>query len=432
MLIEFKVENFRSIREQQIFSLVAVNSDTSIPENTIRPELPGIRKLRFLKAAALYGANAAGKSNILEALFFLKDFAVRVAFDRAQGIGTGTQPFKLHTDWVQRPSRFEITFSNAGIRYVYGLALTSERVVEEYLDAYPKGQAQYWFRRHYDADSGVMTWSNSDTHFRGTRELMEKTRDNVSFLSVAAFFNTEKLLPVYTWFKEGLQFMALGADSLSDPSTTLTLYQDEKYKSRIVRLLSTADTGIVAMRVNVRPVDNNSNEGRRIISRVAEQENFSSVVKAAVQEIIIECGHRAAEDGFVSLSMPGEESDGTVRYFSLLGPLLQAIEQGRLLIIDELDTSLHPLLVREVLRMAQSEAVNNTGAQLVFTTHNPLLLDLTLLRRDQIWFAEKNSEGATSLYPLTDFKPRKDEALTRGYLVGRYGGIPFIPEGLRP
>jgi AAA15 family ATPase/GTPase len=232
--------------------------------------------------------------------------------------------------------------------------------------------------------------------------------------------------------KEGLQFLSLGADSSSDPSATLTLCQDEEFKRRIVRLLHAADTGIVALRVRTKKVDPQSELGQSILSKVAEQREMSDDDKTKMHEIHIECGHRTSGDDFAPLSLPSEESNGTFRYFTLLGPVLHSIEQGRTLIVDELDTSLHPLLVRDLLRMVQSEGVNSTGAQIVFTTHNPLLLDLTLLRRDQIWFAEKNSEGATAVYPLTDFKPRKDEALTRGYLAGRYGGIPFIPEGLRP
>ena len=124
-----------------------------------------------------------------------------------------------------------------------------------------------------------------------------------------------------------------------------------------------------------------------------------------------------------------DESAGTRRFFSVLGPWLALIEQGQILCIDEIETSLHPILVEELLRLLFKTNAQ-VRPQLLFTTHNPLLLDMTLLRRDQVWFADKNREGESFLYPLTDYKPRADESLVRGYLSGRYGAVPFIPHGL--
>jgi AAA15 family ATPase/GTPase len=126
-----------------------------------------------------------------------------------------------------------------------------------------------------------------------------------------------------------------------------------------------------------------------------------------------------------------EESAGTRRLFALAGPWMDIINHGYLVFIDEMETSLHPLLVKELVKLIQNAESNSLGAQVVFTTHSPTLLDTELLRRDQIWFTEKDENGATKLYPLSDYQPRKGEAIAKGYLAGRYGAVPFIPEGLQ-
>jgi hypothetical protein len=126
----------------------------------------------------------------------------------------------------------------------------------------------------------------------------------------------------------------------------------------------------------------------------------------------------------------GRESHGTHRLFALVGPLLEHLRAGRTLCVDELETSMHPLMVRELLRLFFGAGENSANAQIIFTTHNPLLLDPTLVRRDQVWFTDKDEEGRSHLYPLTDYDPRVGESLVRGYLAGRYGGVPFVPEGL--
>ena len=430
MLIEFKVANFRSIRDQQSLSLVAAKTDTQLPQNVIETKLPGLSSLRYLKGAALYGANASGKSNVLEALFFLANMVATSATRLEPGTHTGTQPFKLEAAFLDAPTQFEITFTAQEVRYVYGVSLSRQRILLEYLDAYPKGLPQHWYRRTYDADTREYSWTRSETFFRFGSDLQEKTRDNVLFLSVAAFFNSEQLTPVFEWFRWSLRFLAMEADAASDPLATLFQYGKPGMKERIVALLNKADTGIVAMRFNPREMSTSSEEAKQLMTGYLIENKSPEGEIISLKALDIEFGHSTGGSAFVPLDFPAEESAGTRRYFSLIGPWIDILENGYTIFIDEIDTSMHPLLVRELLKLVFSDRYNAKGAQVIFTTHNPVLLDTTLLRRDQIWFTEKTLDGATHLYPLTDYKPRRDEAIARGYLAGRYGGIPFIPEGL--
>lgn len=432
MLIEFKVSNFRSIRDLQTLSLVSMNADKGLRQNLIDTRMPGISSLRFLKGAALYGANASGKTNLLEALYFVSFFIETSASRLGPGQPIPVQPFKLDAATRLAPSQFEVTCVANGVRYVYGFTVTRERVLEEYLDAYPKGLPQHWYHRRWDVDAAAYEWVRSETHFRVPVDLQERTRENALFLSVAAMFNAEQVLPLHGWFQRSLRFVSLGTGSWSDPSATMQMHEQAEYRDRIVRFLSNADTGIVSMTSTLLEVDAHDASPWLLREQLRTYGSARGAGPSHMRDLEIALGHRAAGEDPIPLAFPAEESAGTVRFLSLIGPWLDMLDNGYTVCVDEIDTSMHPLLVRELLRLVFSDGHNTRGAQIIFTTHNPLLLDATLMRRDQIWFTEKTMQGATHLYPLTEYKPRKDEALARGYLAGRYGGIPFIPEGLIP
>ena len=431
MLIEFKVANFRSIREMQTLSLVAANTDKELPENLIDTALPGLSGMKFLKGAALYGANASGKSNVLEALYFIANFITTSATTLEPGAQTGTQPFKLDGNSSERPSEFELTFVVDGVRYVYSVSLTKKRIVEEYLDAYPKGSPQHWFRRWYNQEIGAYDWEKPSTYFKNGTDLREKTRENSLYLSVGAQFNHPQLTTVYAWFKKGLRFLSLDGEADVDPIATLQLSRIPAHGQKIATLLHEADTGIVRFHFNPREIQINPDEAKKLVSAHFPDDTFNADAPISLKSIEIEFGHLSDQNEIVPLDYFSEESAGTRRFFSLAGPWIDILENGYTVFIDEIDTSLHPLLVKQLLRLVFSKGTNSRGAQIVFTTHNPIFLDTSLLRRDQIWFTEKSADGVTHLYPLTDFKPRKDEAIAKGYLAGRYGGVPFIPEGLK-
>jgi uncharacterized protein len=429
MLIDFKVTNFRSIREEQTLSLVASNYEKDLPDCVIERDLPGLSGVKFLRGAAIYGANASGKSNVLQAIRFLANFVCNSATNIQPGESTQTEPFKLDQTSITQPSKFEITFVAEETRYLFGLSLTAQRVVEEYLVAYPKGLPQRWYHRNYDEQQQTYTWARPATGFKRDKSLEEKTRENSIFLSVAPQFNHPQLTPVFNWFQTNFHFIQLSADGGFSPDFTAKQLAKPDHYDRILTLLKNADIGVSDAKFVRVPIT--IEMAAKILSEKAIKALKLEEVLANREKMEIQLSHKVAGMDPVSLDFESEESAGTRRFFSLIGPWLDILESGKTVFIDEIETSLHPLLIRELLKLLFSAENNPKGAQVVFTTHNPILLDTTLMRRDQIWFTEKSSTGATHLYPLTDYQPRRDEALVKGYLSGRYGGIPFIPEGLQ-
>ncbi len=428
MLIEFKVSNFRSIREEQTFSLIASNYEKNHAECLIAPDLPGMAGVKFLKGAALFGANASGKSNVLAAVRFVARMIERSATESKPGDLTGAQPFKLDRDSNSQPSRFMVTFAVAGVRYVFGLAVTPQRVVEEYLDAYPKGLAQRWYHRTYNSESESYEWRKPSAAFRHDKDLQDKTRENALFLSVGPQFNHPQLTPIFEWFKNGLQFINLDAEAGFGPLFTAKLAMDAGRHDQLLSLLRSADFGVTGVEVNEREVKLTDWAFRSL----APLDEFIETDKggAAIRQLEIGLLHRGEGIDPVRFDFDKDESAGTRRFFALAGPWMDILKKNYTVFIDEIDTSLHSLLVRQLLELLFCRQDPLAGSQVIFTTHNATLLDQSLMRRDQIWFTEKTHAGATRLYPLTDFQPRKDEALAKGYLAGRYGAIPYLPEGL--
>lgn len=382
-----------------------------------------MKNMRYLKGAAIYGANASGKSALIQALNFMKQYVVDSATELKPEEPTGRKPFVLDSTSAGQPSRFEITCVHEGVRYRYGFALSDSEVIEEYLDAFPKGSPQQWFLR---STAVADPWPTS-TLFKGHSGLQEKTRPNALYLSVAAQWNHPQLTPLYRWFSESLQVLDLACDSGLHPGFTIRRYAEHKQdRSRIVELLKSADFGISGLRIEdtTTPIE----EFKRTHPETADQ--FSDAEDGAVRQVLTE-GFEHSHGGETVVIEPEEESSGTLRFFAMAGPWIDILRNGRTVFIDELETSLHPVLVREILKMLFSDEMNASGAQIVFSTHNATLLDQTLIRRDQVWFTEKDKEGATHLYPLTDYSPRDTEALAKGYLAGRYGAIPFLEGGLR-
>jgi uncharacterized protein len=429
MLIELKVANFRSIREEQTFSLVAGKTDKELASCVIDRELPGLSGVRFLKGAAIYGANASGKSNVIEAMAFVTSFVQHSATKLQPGDPTGAEPFKLDRDSASKSSDFEITFVAENDRFVFGFSVTPNRVVDEYLVAYPKGAPQRWYHRTFNAEKNAYEWARPSTTFKHDKSLEEKTRDNSLFLSVGPQFNHAQLTQVFNWFKNSVRFIRLSADAMLHPRFTAELVAKPTHHDRIMTLLKSADIGVVDAQIQEKEFD------MEVLKKTLSESVLATLEKDGYlksrKQVEINLTHKADGMGPVALDFDGEESAGTRRFFSLIGPWTDILDNGHTVFVDEIETSLHPLLVKELLKLLFCRKNNPKGAQVVFTTHNPILLDGTLIRRDQVWFTEKSPVGATHLYPLTDYQPRKDEALAKGYLAGRYGAIPFIPEGLK-
>lgn len=436
MLIEFRVQNHRSILEEQVLTMEAGHVGT--PDD---PRPRNVQGFSLLPAVALYGANASGKSNVLSALGFMRDAILESHSAWPPRGGVPRDAFAWGTG-PSAPSLFEASFLIHGIRHQYGFVIDQARVVEEWLFAWPKGRRQIWLERDGDA------FSFGDNLKGENRAIEHVTRPNALFLSTAAQHHHEQLLPVYDWFRrlrtirvEGYKeryadampsaaaaamLAALAAASAASPDGMVRLFDliprpgddgraiselarlDDVAASRVRDMLHAADIGITDFRVEA------THGGGKPRRESAKQVSLRHAVGTG-------------EDGWMALE---RESAGTRAILRLAPSVIDVLRKGGLLVVDELESSLHPLLALEMVKQFNDARANSKNAQLLFTTHDTNLLGTTAgptaLRRDQVWLTEKTSKGATRLFPLTDYKPRKAENLERGYLQGRYGAIPFL------
>jgi uncharacterized protein len=456
MLIEFRVGNFRSFAEPQTFSLVA-SSDTRHPDNCI-----SFGKLQLVKSAAIYGANASGKSNLIKAISFMRQFVLFSATTMNVGDEIPVVPFQFDLDLRDKASFFEAAFVVGDVRHQYGFTATSKRVQDEWLIAYPKGRPQHLLERRFDLNTAQTTWAfRGDLHKEGTL-LKERTRDNALVLSRGAEFNVSPLTTVYLWFRQSMSVLDLSMSPKSlIEQTALRLKEDTVFRDRerVLQMIRDAGVGISDLEVSeekrsyvlttaptsmVGDVPTSSGYTSTLMSNPLNLPIVSlisgNVISGNVKSgaagaaftfppaYTIRSMHRAPSGETVKFNFLEAESNGTQRFFALAGLWLDALDQGELLIIDELDCSMHPTLTRKLIELFQAPTANSKGAQLVFSTHDSTLMDLELFRRDQIWIVEKDRSGASRLASLYDFeeKPRNNEAVQRRYLAGHYGGVPVF------
>jgi uncharacterized protein len=421
MLIRFRVANYRSICDEQELSFVAANLNES-PENVFSVEKYGIGLLRTI---SIYGANASGKSTVLKALSFMRRVVLHSQRSWEPTSGIPTEPFLLNPNKKQEPSFFEVDFLIANVRYTYGFVVDSEKVLEEWLYAYPQGSKQKWFVR----DSSAATEFTFSRFLTGENKAIQSlTRANSLFLSASAQNNHKLLLPIFRWFSTGINFVSDLAPEHFEPRAAKS-FRSSKHQSRIIELLGAADLGIAGIDIADERLP--ENVGKMFDVIFAEEPEMAKRLKEEGLERA-SFRHRAG-DSKNEVSFPySHESRGTQVLFCLAGEIVETIQGGNLLCVDELDASLHPLMVVELVKLFNDPSRNPNNAQLLFNTHDTNILECGNLRRDQVWFTEKDGHGATHLYPLTDYKPRKEENVKRGYLQGRYGGVPFIrtPETL--
>lgn len=423
MLVEFRVKNFKSIKDEQVLSMVASNG-TENPDNVI--EAGG---LRLLKSVAIYGANASGKSNLLLALYAMRRLVANSA-NIDPGDKLSVVPFRLDQASETEPTLFEATILLDGVRYQYGFTATNQRIYDEWLTAYPKNRPRLWFHREYDTDSGESEYKWG-TWLKGERQgLRGKTRDDALFLSVAAQWNHKQLKLIYDEFCYGLRGIAAGEATQYVTERVLLQEggtdQDRKLLHKVVAgLLNKADLGISDVSLKVidpseveLPTEWTDEHRRSELERLKK----NPIYRVGFSHSLPDC------DQVVDFDW-ADESRGTRRFFDLLGPWVEVLSHGWTLFVDELELNLHPLLSRRLIELIHSRKVNKAGAQLIFATHDTTLLDPELFRRDQIYFTEKGDDGATTLYSLADYKERtvrKGEALQKGYLAGRYGAVPIV------
>jgi hypothetical protein len=415
VLIRFQAENFRSIKEAQELSLVA-----STRSDHAGALIPVERHdFQLLRAAAVYGANASGKSSLFHALAFMRDAVVESQRQWDPSAGVPRSVFALDRNCFTEPSVFAVDVLLDGILYEYGFSVDSARVLEEWLFASPKGRRQEWFTR--DATRDVEFVFNRSLPGEN-RAISALTRPNSLFLSAAAQNNHAVLGPIYNWFSQRLWIVDDTTRGFLERYTTEQCRNDS-YRAALIGLLNAADLGVA--KIEFREPD-----------LTPEMQDAIQRSEPAVAESLrrtwgapqVRLWHSTADPfSHVPLSFD-QESRGTRTLFSLLGILHWSLATGATLAVDELDQSLHTHLARRVVTMFNQPDENPYGAQLLFNTHDTNLLDTDLLRRDQVWFTEKGYDGATRLVPLTDYHARKHENLERGYLQGRYGAVPALAE----
>ncbi|MCZ7460161.1 AAA family ATPase [Streptomyces sp. WMMC940] len=398
MLLRFRTANVRSLRDEQELTFVVPEDDPGASARSVR--LAGEQSLAVLPLIGIFGANASGKSNVLAAMTDMRaavmnSYARWAAFD-----GTARIPFVLDgKDGQESASFFEVDLVLNGVRWTYGFELGAERVEAEWLHSYPRGHRQVWLDRDA-ARAKAYDWPGNRVKDRAGLE--RRTRPNALLLSTAGTDNHPQLTPLFHWFRRNL-WLINPEDEREQREAFTTRELTGSRARRINELLRVADLGITG-------------------AEIVQEGRGPATVKLT---------HRSAA-GDVAFDWT-QESFGTRSWFALLGPLLLALDEGAVLLVDELDASLHPRFAAEVVRLFHDPQANPRGAQLVFTSHDPSVLSTPsggrLLEPGQVWLTEKDKEGATDLYPLTAASPGEDEDLMKSYLAGAFGAVPSLLEG---
>lgn len=423
MLVQFTLKNYKTFREEIKLSLIASNYDKSLEEENIF-EVPEFG-LRLLKSAVIYGANASGKSKLAEGMGFMKNFVIRSSKETQKGDRINVQPFLLSTETENKPSEFEITFVHDTELFRYGFEVSPDRVVAEWLYHRSKTKEVEIFYRD------GQKFELHKSRFKTARPLVDgkMIRPNALLISVAAQFNDKLAGKVLEWFRKFNIISGLREEGYQ--GFTMGKIRDEQEKHEIIKLLKKADLGIDDLTLKLLEADNipaNLPEKLREMLEQRLKENEGEVfMDVLASHKKYDARHRAV--GEVQFSMDRDESSGTRKFFALSGPVLDTLQNGKVLIGDELDSKLHPNLVCKLAELFNSRNNNPLNGQLIFNTHDTNLLSSGLFRRDQIWFTEKDRYGAATLYSLSDFKTdevRKEENFEKNYIRGKYGAIPYL------
>jgi uncharacterized protein len=485
MLIGFRVANHRSLREEQHLLLTPLYETDREPEDE-RPVVP---------VAALFGSNAAGKSNVLDGLRFMRQMVLNSHRDAEPDGGIRREPFALDPDCLAEPSWYVVQLLLDGVRFDYGFSIDSTQVLDEWMYSYPHGRKRRIFQR------SVEETVPGDSTDKGAMDLVASiTEPNVLFLSLAARSRQEAVQPVYDWFRSAVEVRLGGSGQAGVRRSSLRLLEDPETSAVVNELLAAADLGIERVGVDRSEVDpaevvrhevllselrrqqveENGARGQvffrqgeldslreRYISVAQEPTEKSESIRllaelnaaqAAVGEALefevqargrshvlraelaaLERPQVRPEAWFEQRGRHGTarlglaaQSDGTRLLLDLAGPALTALRRGGVLVVDEVDSSLHPRLTARLIRLFQDVRSNPLGAQLLLSTHDASLLGRSdgedVLKRDQVWFVEKDAYGESTLFPLSDFKPRTVENRERRYLGGSYGAVPFLSD----
>ena len=402
MILEFSVKNFLSFKEKVTFSMIA-NSNKELNDNYV--EIGGNK---VLKSAAIYGANASGKSNLFKILTLV---VLMLRSSNSVDINAKLPliPFKLDKGSVNKPSEFEIKFILDETRYVYGFIADKDKIYDEYLYYYPNGRETKIFDR-----TNINEYSYTQKDEKILREIEAKNAQNKFFLATATNWNFDKTKAAYNFLTNGIG-TCNNLEILKNMAYKMYETNPDYLKDFAIDFLQKADFNIEDYQISQIDVPG------EFLTAIPEFITKTLPDKPKAYQVLFK--HKNS-DNYLSID---EESLGTQMIFAFIPFLADSLKNKKVLIIDELDKSLHPFLVQYIVEIFNDAEINKNGSQLIFNTHDTNLLDLNILRRDQIWFTEKNSEtGESDLYSLRDFSVRKQENVEKGYMLGRYGAVPFI------
>lgn len=426
MLIEFKFSNYRSFRDEAVLSMEATGL------STFKDSLLNYSNTRILPGIAIYGKNGGGKSNVIRAFWLAVQFirnAQRTQHEKAE---IPVSPFLLNDYSKNDPTSFEFTYILDGIKYIYGFSATKEKIMHEYLYHTPKGQKAIVFER--DCQSFKFTEQ------KAKRKLIsEMVAENQLFFSVACTMNDMECTSAMRWFRE---YVLFSRDYSDIPRQLLDYSNDPNMLQAIKNYAREADLGIDDIRF-----DFDSKEVSDIsklpddlpIGIKAALSNFmqllsetsnNSEVKLKMGEVTATSYHKGKRqngtDDYFPLEL-SDESDGTRKLMAIAPAIESALRNGGVLLVDEIERELHPMLVEYIIAKFQNKSSNPLGAQIIFTTHNTELMNETLIRKDQIYFVDKSqSEGYSELYTISEFSTKTSDNIRKGYLLGKYGAIPNI------
>ncbi len=422
MLIQFSFKNYKIFKEKTVLSFIASNYDKDSNEaNVINLEK---HNLRLLKSSVIYGSNASGKSKLIDALTFFFNFIQSSSKDRQKGELISVIPFMLNQDNFKNPTEFEIVFLLEGTIYRYGFEANQNEVISEWLYSRKKiKESELFYRDGQDIEVDYKKLEKANPLINA-----KLIRGNALFLSVLAQFNDDLASAIILYFNTINCISGLNEHEYKNNSIE-KVRDDPKKKNVIMELLKGADFGIEDLRYE--DVTMRLNEEHR--AKIAEMRSTLISIDPHILSTI-RTKHKVFNDkneevAYTEFSMQNDESSGTQKYFYFTGLLLDALERGTPLIVDELDSKLHPNLVCKIIGLFNSNVTNSKNAQLIFNTHDTNLLSADLFRRDQIWFVEKNKYGAARIYSLADFKTdtvRKNESFENNYIRGKYGAVPYL------
>ncbi|MEV5441918.1 ATP-binding protein [Streptomyces sp. NPDC052644] len=413
MLLRFRVSNSHSIRDEQEFTLVALDDVSGYAGF----EIPGTSE-KVLPVLAIFGPNASGKSNFAISLANMVT-AIRYSHQEWKPEdGFHRHPFSLDEQSRQAPTTYAVDFLLGGVRYEYGFAADDDKVIEEWLYSYPKKVKRLLFERN----------ENSEVKFgdtlRGQKKLIaEVMRPNSLYLSAAAANNHPQLSSVYRWFYN--LRVALSSNATARLEETIRMTRREDERNLILSMLRFADLGVSGIKVDEPSEDESKNQDGR--DDGVEKPSKRRFRRRDVSLIHSVQGHTE--------TLPfHSESSGTQAWLEILGPIVSTLRGGMILVMDEMDASLHPLLSAQIVSFFQDPKINTRGAQLIFNSHDVTLLSpvsAARLRSDEVWFTEKDESGATEIMPLTEWAESSSiEDLEKTYIVGRLGSIPFLDQKL--